>query len=171
MDKCEFDTCGLQAITRGYCSGHYQQLRKGGPLTPLQGNRRSEERVCPVRDCARVVASRGLCQRHMSVANRHKIHPEDIPGLYLSGCNNPSCASDVKLSIDHDHNCCPGANSCGRCIRGVLCQDCNHLLGWMERISRNEDQVRGLNRYLTSTRPTLQGFRYVYRKNRGQEIL
>jgi hypothetical protein len=33
------------------------------------------------------------------------------------------------LAIDHDHSCCPGAFSCGRCFRGFLCLPCNSLLG------------------------------------------
>lgn len=31
--------------------------------------------------------------------------------------------------VDHDHNCCPSDRTCGRCIRGVLCADCNKLIG------------------------------------------
>ena len=34
-----------------------------------------------------------------------------------------------RLSVDHDHNCCTGALSCGKCIRGLLCRDCNLMLG------------------------------------------
>ncbi len=36
------------------------------------------------------------------------------------------CGTVGKLVIDHDHNCCPGdSNSCGRCLRGLVCGFCN----------------------------------------------
>jgi len=41
-----------------------------------------------------------------------------------------------RLSVDHDHSCCPGSNSCGKCIRGLLCSNCNRVLGQV-----NDDKV------------------------------
>lgn len=42
--------------------------------------------------------------------------------------------SEQSFAIDHDHQCCPGTESCGRCIRGLLCQYCNLSLGHYEKL-------------------------------------
>ncbi len=33
---CRFDGCPCPRVARGYCSGHYQQMRKGQPLHKLR---------------------------------------------------------------------------------------------------------------------------------------
>ena len=62
------------------------------------------------------------------------------PGLYrvLYEAQNGLCAichrasgKSKRLAVDHDHACCPGPNSCGKCVRGLLCGVCNRvILGW-----------------------------------------
>jgi hypothetical protein len=43
------------------------------------------------------------------------------------------CGRDLETShIDHDHRCCPGRTACGKCVRGLLCNRCNLLLGMVE---------------------------------------
>ena len=50
-------------------------------------------------------------------------------------------------SIDHDHRCCPGFGSCGKCVRGLLCSPCNLAIG---QFGDNPDTLRAALNYLTA---------------------
>jgi hypothetical protein len=54
--------------------------------------------------------------------------------------------------VDHDHSCCPGKRSCGKCIRGVICAKCNQAAGLAGDVPA---VLRGLADYLeASSAPT-----------------
>ena len=55
-----------------------------------------------------------------------------------------------RLEIDHDHQCCPGKNSCGDCIRGLLCGSCNRAIGWL---GDTPDSLMRAVRYLEGALP------------------
>lgn len=44
---------------------------------------------------------------------------EQYRELLGGGCE--VCGTLEQLTIDHDHECCPTKETCGNCIRGVLC--------------------------------------------------
>lgn len=48
---------------------------------------------------------------------------------YLCGDWTNNRGLSKRLSVDHDHNCCPAPPTCGRCNRGLCCSRCNSLLG------------------------------------------
>jgi len=56
----------------------------------------------------------------------------------------------TALVVDHDHECCPGDSpSCGLCVRGLLCGQCNMAIGLLgESIPR----IRGALEYLEKNR-------------------
>ena len=60
-------------------------------------------------------------------------------------CGTTAWGKDSHGSIDHDHTCCLGDRTCGKCIRGVLCQSCNRVLGvFAEDIDRFQKTIEYL---------------------------
>lgn len=59
-------------------------------------------------------------------------------------CKEP-CPTGHNLSVDHDHNCCPGKMSCGECVRGLLCNRCNPMLGYAQD---SMDRLEAARKYL-----------------------
>ena len=53
----------------------------------------------------------------------------------------------LNLAVDHDHRCCPGNQSCGKCIRGLLCVRCNNALGLVDD---NIELLKAFIDYLSS---------------------
>lgn len=64
-------------------------------------------------------------------------------------CGIPATDVGRAFSVDHDHSCCPGATSCGRCVRGLLCGPCNLTLHAMEK---RPDWIDRASAYLTEHR-------------------
>jgi len=80
-------------------------------------------------------------QKRRSVCRKYGITIEQYEDLLTSQnavcaiCGQAETVANVSgtgwaLSIDHDHNCCPQARrSCGKCVRGLLCDRCNRAIG------------------------------------------
>lgn len=71
-----------------------------------------------------------------------------------AGCGRHYSEFKRALYIDHDHACCPGKKSCGKCVRGLVCDDCNKLLG------NAKDNVKTLKRligYLNKNKEKING--------------
>jgi hypothetical protein len=49
-------------------------------------------------------------------------------------CPRVAEANGNRLAIDHDHRCCKYSGSCGKCLRGILCRECNRKIGCLEEL-------------------------------------
>lgn len=62
-----------------------------------------------------------------------------------AGCRRHRSEFGKAFAVDHDHACCSGEKSCGKCIRGLLCYDCNFILG---RARDNSETLKRLAIYV-----------------------
>jgi hypothetical protein len=47
-----------------------------------------------------------------------------------------------RLQVDHNHDCCDlKTKSCGKCLRGLLCADCNILLSYLEKLLKQSTSL------------------------------
>jgi hypothetical protein len=86
----------------------------------------------------RALGSAAAKAPHRLLARRARIYgltPTELTAMMASGVCD-ACGTDDHggraWAVDHDHACCPGQGSCGRCVRGILCQSCNTALGMVD---------------------------------------
>lgn len=75
---------------------------------------------------------------------RYGISAELYAEMLSKGCE--VCGSTGKLVIDHDHSCCSGIITCGKCVRGMLCYRCNTAEGLL---LSNPELAKALAEYMT----------------------
>lgn len=71
---------------------------------------------------------------------KYRLRQEDFERM-LEAQNNKCAVCEVGFEdtpiIDHDHKCCDGQVSCGKCVRSLVCVRCNILLGHLEKQADN----------------------------------
>lgn len=134
---------------------------------PLEEFRRNNQgllgRTSRCKECLKILTpeqkQRGVEQRkEWHSNNKHKFFEYSLRNTYnmtlydygmLWYAQGGCCAicgvpesSSVKLHIDHDHSCCPGNTSCGTCVRGLLCFNCNSGIGQFKEDLRLLDNAK-----------------------------
>lgn len=155
---CEVADCHSFVHLKMSCKYHYHQaihLRKRTSTRPFLERRRPSEpleaeRVCiycnqskDIRDFTRHSnggrgSTRKVCSSCASTQLRCRRMGITIELFHeMLAKQDHQCAickihideEGKSFSIDHDHSCCSGKASCGKCVRGLLCTKCNTGLG------------------------------------------
>lgn len=144
--ECEVEGCTREAKVRRMCYSHRRRVVKGkaveGPIrevTPRVG--------CLLPMCEGLHESSGFCGTHAYTARKYKLSKDQMISLFYSVCaicKRPE-RQNRNLSVDHDHECCPEEMTCGDCVRGFLCSNCNRGLGLFGDVA---DFLKSAERYL-----------------------
>ena len=114
--------------------------------------RRKAMRATPARRSAAKTSKR---KSHLKIY--YGITPQDYDAMLAA--QGGGCAicgrkqyKNQNLCVDHDHSCCPGSKSCGKCVRGLLCHRCNQkILGyWLHEGTKGTDQALATARRLVA---------------------
>lgn len=156
---CTMTDCSKPHFARGYCSMHYARFRRHGSPTPGNLPVSSEERYnsrgerkCS--SCRKYLSVHNFGKAGKNTPDRLKIYCRgclkakraaknyglsESTVTELLDTQRGQCAicevtfsEKTKYVIDHDHTCCPGTVTCGKCVRGILCITCNVRLGVIE---------------------------------------
>lgn len=90
------------------------------------------------------------CQKLERVEKNYKLSAADIDEMFEKQSGTcgicPKSLGDTWV-VDHDHKCCniKGQKTCGDCVRGLLCSQCNIRLGHLE----NKTFTIAAERYLS----------------------
>lgn len=140
---CTVEGCDKVLVASGLCNMHRMRLRQNGSVgessprwnLPADGMKFCKmcEKTLPI-ELFKGKRTRTYCSdcypeyiKYRNIKVKYGLLREEYDTLVKSGCE--ICGSMNRLAIDHDHSCCPGDISCGRCIRGALCMSHNIILG------------------------------------------
>lgn len=154
---CEVKWCGRFADSGIYCKMHCTRNYRHGSPTPMvdcfgclnrfeftypgttfdkQGNG-PQKHWCV--ECSNLIEKHKVWLKPVNHAHiLHFYHLTKIDYLKILISQSFSCGlcnrQGKKLVVDHDHECCSSNKSCGKCIRGLVCYDCNIFLGRIDTI-------------------------------------
>lgn len=156
MNTCIVEGCEKPKRRNGpmttYCHMHYRRVMRHGDVgSPIAMRPFSYEgEKCLVVECTEKAKKKNLCVAHYDSQKSTTLSAQEIFDMKKNGCN--VCGSFERLTVDHDHSCCPTNYSCHNCVRGILCHKCNTAAGLM---NDNPDIMLALAAYILSNKDVL----------------
>lgn len=156
INKCSVDGCNNEKRRNGektlYCHMHYKRFLKNGDVGQHNNIRvfSYNGKICKIDNCGDLAKKKEMCIKHYDSQKGSTLSAQEIDNMKKDGCQ--ACGSMSRLTLDHDHNCCPTGSSCSNCVRGILCHKCNTAAGLLDD---DIDKMMSLASYILSKRSLL----------------
>lgn len=66
MRLCNLKECNNKHLARGYCRGHYKQIRKWGKITSIKLRKMDGTQGCIIIGCLLKHHAKGYCNKHLA---------------------------------------------------------------------------------------------------------
>lgn len=148
MLECTYDNCPKKQYARQLCKGHYEQIRRGAPLSPLRNPLGNIS--CLVDGCDIKQTSYGLCPSH----RRQELSGKEFHQFRVKHGKGWKNKAGYALTYKPDH---PNANSGGKILVHVLVMS-EHLgcpLQYGEKVHhkngiRDDNRIENLELWVVS---------------------
>lgn len=124
--KCTVSECEMKHYAKGMCRNHYTRWNRNGQLEHVKKT--------VIDSKTYVYKSQTInYKREYYIRSKYNILYSEFLAMAQKGCNVCGEFTERHLQVDHDHNCCNKPSSCGKCVRGVVCNRCNQTIGKLEQ--------------------------------------
>jgi hypothetical protein len=167
---CERPTSKYPSGRKGTKSGYLAHIYAKEPAcTPCREGHVAAQARARADDPVAALSGTLWSKYRLSVDAYKAMLAEQGGACAICGVDSPTDVRTSRFHVDHDHACCPGSKSCGRCVRGLLCHACNTALG---NFSDDPKRLTAALAYLDGrktdhTRPGLREQRYRRRALAG----
>lgn len=133
--KCSVDLCDKPHYAKNWCRNHYERMRRTDTLESCYEVVEDEKVYLYSKQ-------RITYRREYVMMYKYQLTMERYNEMKALGCHVCGEYQERNLHVDHDHNCCSETVTCGKCVRGVLCNKCNTAVGKYDQGKIRADHPR-----------------------------
>jgi len=120
--RCSLDDCNRPHYAKSWCRMHYTRMSRHNTLEAKIGIVADDDVTYHYKG-KKVVYIRAAYLRR-----KYKMTLQEFLERAANGCEICGDKPERTLHVDHDHKCCNVLNTCGECVRGIICNKCNQAV-------------------------------------------
>lgn len=132
---CSVSECEMVHYAKGLCRNHYTRMTRNGTIDSLNDTVEHSKTY-------KYSYQETNYRREYMLMYKYKLTLEQFNEMKKDGCQICGKNQERAMQVDHDHACCTGEGAtCGKCVRGVVCNSCNQAIGKYETGLIRKDHI------------------------------
>jgi len=134
---CTVSECEMSHYAKGMCRTHYARWYRHGTTDSLLD-------IIPNKKIYKYAKQDLKYSREYVLMYKYGLTFDKFLEMSKDGCQICRETRERNLNVEHDHNCCNGYGAtCGKCVRGVVCNRCNLTIAKYENgLIRDDNELK-----------------------------